>query len=353
MQKKLIALAVAGLMSAPAFAQSNVTVYGVADAYMAFGSSGKNDLRGIQSGGLSGSRLGFKGSEDLGNGLKAVFVLEQGFDIDNGQASSTRQFHRQSYVGLSSSYGTVSLGRQYAPGYDFQYDALASAAISPQAVLSGGMKSTIQPASTARWDNSVAYNATFGAVKARAIYALGATEVATSDVSGDDAYGLGLEYANGPVKVGAVYQGVKSNAAAKKDAKEWLVGGSYDFGVVSLAGSYQAAKNLNNADGIDAKLWQLGVIVPVTTAGNVHVAYGRATVDQAAGGDADSNSWTVAYTHAMSKRTTLYAGYNRTSNDNGLAYGVVDAETVGTGTAAMEVTGKDSNVFVAGIRHTF
>jgi predicted porin len=346
MQKKLIALAVAGLMSAPAFAQSNVTVYGVADAYMAFGSAGKNDLRGIQSGGLSGSRLGFKGSEDLGNGLKAVFVLEQGFSIDTGNDSdATKQFQRQSYVGLSSSYGTVSLGRQYAPGYDFQYDALVSAAISPQAVLSGGMGSTIQPATAARWDNSAAYNATFGAVKARAIYALGATEVATSDVSGDDRYGLGLEYANGPVKVGAVYQGVKSRAAGADDQKEWLVGGSYDFGVVSLAGSYQAAKALGNVDGADAKLWQLGVIVPVSTAGNVHVAYGRATVDAVAGGSDDSNSWAVAYTHAMSKRTTLYAGYNRTTNDNGLQYGVVGAEA--------GATGETSNVFVAGMRHTF
>ena len=355
LQKKLIALAVAGLMSAPAFAQSNVTVYGIADAYMAFGSSGKNDLRGVQSGGLSGSRLGFKGSEDLGNGLKAVFVLEQGFNIDNGgEADSTKQFQRQSLVGLSGSFGTVSLGRQYAPGYDFQYDAVASSPIGPQAILSGGMGSSIAPNSAARWDNSVAYNATYGAVKARVIYAMGndsTSELATSDVTGDDHYGLGLEYANGPLKVGAVYQGIKtrSTLATADDQTEWLVGGSYNFGVLTLAASYQAANSLGNADGIDGDMWQAGVIVPVSTAGNVHVAYGRATVDQAAGCDADSNSWTVAYTHAMSKRTTLYAGYNSTTNDNGLAYGVVDAETVG----GLEVTGEDSNVFVVGMRHAF
>ncbi|ENO80741.1 porin, partial [Thauera linaloolentis] len=66
MQKKLIALAIAGLVSAPAFAQSNVTIYGVADAYVGFGKHGENDLRGVNSGALSGSRLGFRGTEDLG-----------------------------------------------------------------------------------------------------------------------------------------------------------------------------------------------------------------------------------------------------------------------------------------------
>ena len=128
MQKKLIALAVAGLVSAPVFAQSNVTIYGVADAYMGFGNHGGNDLAAVQSGGLSGSRLGFRGAEDLGNGLKAVFTLEQGVDISNGVASPSvggdSVFSRQALVGLSGAFGTISLGRQYAPGFDFQYDAL-------------------------------------------------------------------------------------------------------------------------------------------------------------------------------------------------------------------------------------
>ena len=141
MQKKLIALAVAGLVSAPAFAQSNVTIYGVADVGVSFGSHGDNDLAQVHNGGLSGSRIGFRGTESLGNGLNAVFTYEQGFDIDdtantdgtNGLGGAARQ----AFVGLGGAWGTVSLGRQYAPGYDFQYDAFASSPIlSAQSILS-------------------------------------------------------------------------------------------------------------------------------------------------------------------------------------------------------------------------
>ncbi len=130
MQKKLIALAIAGLVSAPAFAQSNVTIYGVADAYMGFGDHGANDMAAVSSGGLSGSRIGFRGAEDLGNGLKAVFTYEQGFDLDDSVNSDASQGlggkARQSFVGLGGSFGTVSLGRQYAPGYDNIVDAFGN-----------------------------------------------------------------------------------------------------------------------------------------------------------------------------------------------------------------------------------
>ncbi|ENO75556.1 porin [Thauera sp. 27] len=361
MQKKLIALAVAGLVSAPAFAQSNVTVYGVADAGVAFGSAGANDLRGVLSGVLSGSRVGFRGTEDLGNGLKAVFVLEQGFDIGNGVASpgvSTKRkivdgedeieytdgdsvFSRQAYVGLSGAFGTVSLGRQYAPGFGQQYDAVASAAVSPQSILSSGAGMTITPNSPARWDNSVAYGGSFSGLSVKAIYAARGTEVSTSP-NDDDAYGLGVEYANGPLKVGAVYHYLKSATAGSAKQKEWLLGGSYNFGVVTLAASYQDAKAVGNVKNADADLWQVGVIVPVGAAGNVHVAYGDVDFDNAS--KAGAKSYTLAYTHALSKRTTAYAGFNRTDNDNNTSkYGVV----------AGTKNGNNSDVYTVGLRHTF
>ena len=290
MQKKLIALAIAGLVSAPAFAQSNVTIYGVADAYMGFGSHGDNDFAGVESGGLSGSRLGFRGVEDLGNGLKGVFTVEQGFDISNGTGMGNAS--RQAFVGLGGSFGTVSLGRQYAPGYDFQYDVTASAPIGPQSILSNQSGMTITPQNGARWDNSVAYNGSFSGLKVRAIYGMGnnedSYEVSTltgtklMDPSDDDRFGLGVEYANGPLKVGAVYHYLTDPAeiaGASDDQQEWLVGGSYDFGVLTLAGSYQEVEGLGNLKGVDADLWQIGVLVPVGAAGNVHLAYGEVDFD--------------------------------------------------------------------------
>lgn len=336
MQKKLIALAVAGLVSAPAFAQSNVTIYGVADAAIGVGEHGDNDFQGVVNGVLSGSRIGFRGTEDLGNGLKAVFVLEQGFDIGNGNEHiDGKQFSRQSFVGLGGAFGTVSLGRQYAPGYFFNYDAVLGALVSPQSILSNGAGMTITPNSAARWDNSLAYTGSFSGLTVRGIYSANAVETGLNPED-DDAYGLGLDYSNGPLKVGAVYQVVQDNA---NDQKEWGLGASYDFGFLTVAGSYQDAESIGFGN-VDGDLWQVGVIVPVGAAGNVHVAYGEVDLDSNRGAE----SWTVAYTHALSKRTTAYVGYNSTENESAVGnFGLVG----GTG------NGDDSDLFVAGIRHTF
>src|SRR5690606_37232934 len=98
---------------------------------VAYGEHGEGEFQGVYSGVLSGSRIGFKGSEDLGNGLKAVFQLEQGFDIGTGAAAPSvgdSTFSRQAWLGLSGAWGTVGLGRQYAPGYFANYDAVAAAA---------------------------------------------------------------------------------------------------------------------------------------------------------------------------------------------------------------------------------
>jgi len=356
MQKKLIALAVAGLVSAPAFAQSNVTIYGIADAGVAFGSHGGNDYQGVIGGVLSGSRIGFRGTEDLGNGLKGVFVLEQGFDIGNGVASPAvgaaetvtggagsivdgdSVFSRQAYVGLGGAFGTVSLGRQYAPGYFFNYDAVLGASVGPQSLLSAAAGMTITPNSAARWDNSLAYIGSFSGLTVRAIYSANAVETAANP-DNDDAYGLSADYANGPLSVGAVYQVVQNTA---EDQKEWGIGGGYDFGMVKITGSYQAVEGLKFAKGAEADLWQVGVIVPVGAAGNVHLAYGEYDRDDRS--NAGAESYSLAYTHALSKRTTAYVAYNNTENDSGVG---------NFGPVAGTTNGDDSDIFTVGVRHAF
>ena len=107
-----------------ATAQSSVNLYGRIDASIA---SQKTEVGGIttvnpgvmiRSGAHTGSRWGLKGSEDLGAGLRANFQLEQGFNVDDGTASSARQFHRQAWVGLSGAFGALQLGRQYSTIYN-------------------------------------------------------------------------------------------------------------------------------------------------------------------------------------------------------------------------------------------
>jgi len=416
MQKKLIALAVAGLVSAPVFAQSNIQIYGVADAYFKGGKFMGEDTMGVDSGGLAGSRIGFRGEEDLGSGLKAVFVLEQGINIDTGKStgmtsvdssanSGDQTFTRQAYVGLKGNFGQVALGRQYAPGYfTGDYDAVLNAFVSPMSLLSDFTKLTITPNSAARWNNSVTYNGTFQSVSLSAIYSAGNRESDSCkrayqdpngvwhgvDYSDDDKYGLSLKYDNGPLKVGAMYQAVKYDKTynyldpyksvsstnykyADKTQHEWLIGASYNFGMATLAGSYQQAKSVEGYDGLDIKLWQVGVIVPVGV-GNIHVAYAQAKID---GGNAFTNKWrypgtgdglsddgsqkpkafTVAYTHGFSKRTTGYLGFAYVDYDD---LNWAQASFLNTGTLDEGLdghVGSDSidktKLFFVGMNHKF
>lgn len=364
MQKKLIALAVAAA-AAPAFAQSNVTISGVADAYYArIANDGYEKINAINSGGLSGSRIAFNGAEDLGNGLKAIFQLEQGVDLtDNGGWNGTRQ----SYVGLAGSFGAVVAGRLQTPGYYVgKFDALASAAISPQAILStgpmigGAVGSTIAPSNNGRLNSAIAYLSPnfggFSAVVAASTsnYRSEQAIVDTSTTEEDEgAYAIGLNYAIGPVAVGFVHHNIQNYAGVDDlDAKENMIGASFNAGFLTVLGSYQNAK-LKGAE--TNNLWQLGVVVPVG-AGNIHAAFGKLKMKD--GVDLGAKSYTVAYTHALSKRTTAYTGYNVTTNEDGQSLGVgrtFPGTSTGVSVAGgipVEAGGK-AKALVVGVRHTF
>lgn len=115
MRKQSLALAALGMFSLSAYAQNSVTLYGVIDEGINYNSnaSGKR-LYNLSSGVMQGSRWGLKGREDLGGGLSALFVLESGFDVNNGKmGQGGLLFGRQAYIGVGSRYGTVTLGRQY------------------------------------------------------------------------------------------------------------------------------------------------------------------------------------------------------------------------------------------------
>ena len=363
MQKKLIALAVAGLVSGAAFAQSNVTVYGVADVYYGYVKAG--DLKvnpAINSGGLAGSRLGFQGAESLGNGLTAVFQYEVNMFVDsNGPgavgALGTTNLNpyspstgngladtRQAYVGLAGGFGTVVAGRLQSPGYVYtgMYDALASSKVSPQAILStygkmiGGVTgSTISPSDYARVNNAIAYlSPNFSGFSGVLAYSAG--EQATGDKEG--VWALGLNYAAGPLGIGFVHHDIKNYlGVAAADAKENFIGASYDLKVVKLIGSWQNAKlDLNSTTN---KMYQIGAAIPAGP-GSVNVAYGKTKMDFA---NDDAKSYTIAYLYPLSKRTTAYTAYNRTSNDSASAVGIL-----GVGVAGEATTG-----FVMGLNHKF
>ena len=389
MQKKLIALAVASLASGAAFAQTNVTIYGIADAGYVYSSgdpikgvAGTNTFSGIVSGILSGSRLGFRGEEALGNGLKAIFTLEYSLNIDTnaglGYSNTENGLNsRQQFVGLSSAtLGTVALGRQYSPGYQAtaNNDPMGGALVESQSFLSANAGYTITPNSAARWDNALTYTTpNWGGFSAKGIYSFGETQDAFGtyndknvSVTDNSKWALGANYANGPFNFDVVYQ-ARDNirpsgtpAINSFDTQEWYVGGSFDLKMVKLMGSWQGmnvsnSTRLINNSQVDSQLWQVGAVIPVLSASNIHLGYAQLMMD---GNNkavipltGDSQSATLAWTTALSKRTTFYAGYVWASNDKKS----IAAAPVGGGilTGAIGARGEDSNTLTAGLRHSF
>ena len=339
MQKKLIALAIAGLASGAALAHTNVTMYGIVDAGYLYSSGnaskaqggGTNTFSGLSSGINAGNRIGFKGSEALGNGLKAVFTLEYGLDIDTNQGIGTGGLNaRQQFVGLSSDkLGTIALGRQYAPGFNAsaRNSALDATDLAIQTNLSVLSGMSITPNSPARYDNSITYTSNnYSGLTVSAIYGFGEAGVNASTSDGGK-YGIGANYANGPINLDLVYQGrqnvivtppiTTATVRTGKDINEWYLGGSYDFKVVKMFASYQelysqtttATQTFKGSD-----LWTLGVNAPVGP-GTLALSYGSLSLDNTTMKDGSSWGAGTMYSYPLSKRTTLYAAYSYFSND--------------------------------------
>ena len=331
MQKKLIALAVAGLVSAPAFAQSNVTIYGVVDMGVSYRSDNIVDSigsrTGVDSGQQSGNRLGFKGTEDLGNGLKAGFVLEQGFFVDNGQSRSDGNFSRQSYVSLSGGFGTVALGRLYSP----QFNLLG--AVDPFGTGTAGQVNNLYVNDT-RLSNTIAYiTPNFSGITVTAAYSAQADGIKqeNADNTGDlQAWAISPVYSNGPLMVGLNYHQIQANdVTPDPKTKVWDIGGTYDFGMVKVAAMYG---NRDTDSAQESDFWMLGATVPVGAAGKVLLSYTSAETNVVgAAADRESEQWAIGYTHDLSKRTNLYAAYADIDNENGASASVGDASNGGLG----------------------
>ena len=384
MQKKIIALAVAGLVSGAAFAQSNVTIYGIVDMGVVWADAdGRNDGWKIDNGLLSGSRLGFKGEEDLGSGLKAIFTLEYMLMPDvnaavgaAGDWSGTAT--RQAYVGLKGNMGTVVAGRLQGAGYNFacSHNPVAGGAFDTISKLTGGAL-LLGCGSLGRTNNSVAYISpnwsgfTFEYNHARvtenanrlysAAYA-GLAAGADPAHGTDDAYAnlVRGNYTNGPFSASLVwagFEGGKNNttgallaaAAQPVDTKEWGIGADYDFGMVKIYGTYQdrdtdktkaAVPVVSTANG---DKWAVGASIPVFKVGSIMVSYADFDAD-VNGWDADA--WTLAYYHSLSKRTTLYAGYSDVNNSR------LNASAAAASSGAPR-TGGDASMMAFGVRHTF
>lgn len=362
MQKKLIALAIAGLASTAAFAQTNVTMYGIVDmGVIKTDADGKSDGWKIDNGLSAGSRIGFKGEENLGGGLKAVFTLEYMIQPDANAAigatsDTTGTLTRQAYVGLAGNWGTVYGGRLQGVGFKFacSHNPVAGGAFDTISKLNGGAL-TLGCGSLGRWSNAVGYMSpnwngfTFEVNHGRMTENATRTAGITSNI--DDSYvnGILAAYKNGPFAASIAWSGVEGGSIAgvsAADTKEWGVGADYDFGMAKIYATYQdrdtdtapGVKSLTNGDK-----WAVGLSVPVFKVGSIALSYADFDSDRNNG---DADAWSLMYSHNLSKRTTLYVGYSDVSNDSANV-----STTIGV--TGAPITGGDSDMIAFGVRHSF
>ncbi|MFZ2386576.1 MAG: porin [Polaromonas sp.] len=357
MKKHLFAVAAAAALATPAMAQStsasSVTLYGIADiALISVSNKDGSRLNALDSGILQSSRFGFRGNEDLGGGLSALFVLESGFNLDTGASSSAASFfNRQSFIGLSSqSMGTLALGRQYGPIYDQLIGLSGAPAFGVQAGAIDGIANGKSSAArfentigSTRFDNSVKYTSpTMSGFKASAMVGLG--EVAGSTSSGQT-LSAGVGYNQGPVNLGLGYLTTKCKAttgcaATEDDNKVIGLGGGYDFGVAKLSAIYTSQKNGKNVRGNDADVLSLIAQMPL---GAWTLAAGYQTLNDKTKLDQNIKQVNLGALYSLSKRTTAYALYSTQKVDNG-----------GKASMALYTSSNDKqNIIGLGIRHTF
>lgn len=354
MQKKLIALAIAGLASTAAFADSsNVTMYGIVDAALInVSASGQNSQTQVLSGGLSTSRIGVKGVEDLGNGLKVVANLEYALDT---QSSSGILTARQQMLALAGSFGTVATGYLQTTGYDWagKYDVASGSTVSPLQNLTkfdGNLIGAV--AGAARAPRAVAYISpnmsgfSFAYNHAWLATNLGTASTTDSQITADLLSG---SYDNGPVSVGLVFARTHApSLLSTAEQKEWALGGSYDFGVAKVMATYQdMSYNGAGAAGNAIKTWSLGAAIPAGP-GTVIASYAKDDDGRAA--SMDGKGYTLGYLYPLSKRSTVYAAYSHTSQDTGMTTLSVANGALNTGSMS---SGASSSLLALGLKHTF
>jgi predicted porin len=370
MKKTLISVAVLGAMSSAAFAQSNVTIYGIVDAGIVSERGGKaGNVTKVSSGNANASRIGFRGTEDLGGGLSAIFTLETGYKVDDGALDNTNNalFNRQAFVGLrSTTAGTLTVGRQYTPWYN----ALAQVGDPFAAGLAGSAKNLF-PANgiNLRNSNAVVYQTpVFSGFSGEVFYGFG--EQAES--SAGRQLSAALSYTNGPLNARLAYNNRNNDTATgiaptveRGIGHNSLLAVNYNFEVAKAFFMYNQSKGLNSVayansgtvNGVTGGIAYTTVAVPASRDSRdglvgvqVPVAGGAGKViasfiykDDREAVNRDAKQWAIGYTHDLSKRTTGYVSYAKIDNKNGAAFTVGGNSEVGSGDSAFNV----------GVRHSF
>ena len=342
MKKSLLALAVLGAYAGLATAQSSVTLFGIVDLNARYvKNDGQSRRISLSQDGINSSRLGFRGIEDLGGGLRAGFWLEAGINPDTGVAGSAtggKFFNRRSTVSLINQMGELRLGRDYTPTFWNQtiFDAFGTNGL--------GSSTNVAQIGTSvgvRQDNSIGYflPSNIGGFYGQAM--VGAGESGTTlDRPGRHISGR-IGFAAGPFDIAASI-GHQRYATTNERQKTYNVGGSYDFGFLKLLGYYQR----DDYDLADAKETRMSISTLFKMGqGEIHLGYDRDKLD-VAGGDSTVDQIKATYQYNLSKRTAMYGTVSRLANKD------LTSSALGGGFTPI-TPGGDSKGFEVGLRHIF
>ncbi|HVZ42195.1 MAG TPA: porin [Ramlibacter sp.] len=362
MKKSLMAFAgLAALNAGPALAQSSVTLFGVVDATLAHGSGSASSKTFLTNSGFSSSRVGFRGTEDLGGGMSASFWLEAGVNNDNGAGGTTNTnnqstgaappaaggqgltFNRRATVSLAGNWGELRLGRDYTP----QYWTLGL--MDPFGSNGVGTSQTVNSLTVltaVRASNTIGYllPRNLGGFYGQAQYYLGennsnAGTPAGSTKNDGSGYGLRLGFASGPFDV-VLAHGLTRYAVG--DFHQNNIGAAYDFGVVKLVAHFSFDKNDIATSG-KGRGYLVGGLIPVG-AGQIRLSYSRYQIELAAA-KPTATKFAIGYNYNLSKRTALYATFAHVSNSGG------SGQTLNGATLASP--NDSSSGYDFGIRHSF
>jgi predicted porin len=383
---------------------ANVTLYGVVDVGVQHVTGVKGgEITQLASGIMEGSRWGLRGTEDLGNGYKAIFTLENRFEADTGGLSNRplsgaqlpdrflaglppavqaalnanvggqlgvnlpgRLFDRQAFVGVITPFGAILAGRQYTPAFEIsnRFDAFANASAA-----SPGQLASIPAGIDIRESNSVQYRIELQGFFGSAYYAFGESSASTK---AGRLVGINGGYANKQFGVGVGYN-ERTNSAGQKSLNSLVAGANFDAGIANIFAMYGVLKEPNGssapelragliAGGVpavlvdtgvlprfmqDARLYHVGARIPL---GVGQITLGYSKLDDRRAVNADSESYGVAYTYPLSKRTDLNAVVTKVNN-NANAQVLPGGNGFLGGVSAFG--GKDAMSYQFSLRHKF
>jgi len=347
MKKHVLAMAILGTAAGAASAQSSVALFGVVDLNVRYLDNGGGTQYQLAQGGLSSSRLGVRGTEDLGDGYRAGFWLEGALDPDTG-TSNGQTWQRRSTVSLSGGFGEVRLGRDkvgtylviesFDPFGDSGLGAAGNLATKAPPVPTGGAYATDKRAS-----NMAAYFLPSGI--AGGLY--GNLQVAAGENSNGNKYlGGRLGYAAGPFDIAVAYGQTEVLDSTGTNLDLFNVGASWKFSFMTISGYYGQTKIEDDKQNN----WYIGAMVPYDV-WRFRASYGQ--VDRS-GSSAiegqEARQFALGATYDLSKRTALYGTYSGISNSGGAKFVVGSLANQSGGGAVADA---DSKGFEFGVRHAF